>query len=69
MTRDAITTTAPDTRLTVTVCGHPTGAPVPIRWIQTQSGSGHTLYACPPCAVLVYDHGPQWEDEIHPAQP
>ncbi|MDK1472251.1 hypothetical protein QNO07_02215 [Streptomyces sp. 549] len=28
-------------------CREPTSAPVPVRWVQSTSGPGATLYACP----------------------
>jgi hypothetical protein len=31
-------------------CDRLTEAPVPIRWIQSTSGPGTTLYGCPTCA-------------------
>ncbi|GGZ12232.1 hypothetical protein GCM10010387_00080 [Streptomyces inusitatus] len=50
-------------RTTATVCGHITSAPVAIRWIQTASGPGRTLYACPDC-VHLYNPGPHWDDDV-----
>ncbi|MFI5940676.1 hypothetical protein ACIBCB_10530 [Streptomyces uncialis] len=32
-------------------CKTVTGAPVPVRWIQSSSGPGTTLYACPDHAM------------------
>ncbi len=34
-----------------TVCKANTHAPIPVRWIQSTSGPGTTLYACPDHAV------------------
>ncbi|WP_340558591.1 hypothetical protein [Streptomyces sp. GSL17-111] len=39
------------------VCGTRTCAPVPVRWIETTSGPGTTLYACP-CHAASVPPGP-----------
>ncbi|MEU5439082.1 hypothetical protein AB0G73_37930 [Streptomyces sp. NPDC020719] len=61
MTRDALTRETPAVQTPVTVCGHPTGAPVAIRQIHRTSGAGFTLYACPGCAPR-YSPGAQWDE-------
>lgn len=61
MTRDALTRETPAVQTPVTVCGHPTCAPVTIRQIHRTSGAGLTLYACPDCAPR-YIPGPQWDE-------
>ncbi|MFE9569211.1 hypothetical protein ACFYMW_12035 [Streptomyces sp. NPDC006692] len=47
-------------------CKTLTRAPIPVRWIQSTSGPGTTLYACPDHAHA-FTPGPQW-DEL-PARP
>ncbi|MFJ9108207.1 hypothetical protein [Streptomyces sp. NPDC102283] len=44
-------------------CKTVTRAPVPVRWIQSTSGPGTTLYVCPDHAVQL-GAGPTPEDEI-----
>ncbi|MFI1868774.1 hypothetical protein [Streptomyces jumonjinensis] len=56
------------TPTTVTVCGDPTPAPVAIRWIQSNNGTGRALHVCPQC-VYLYDHGPQWDDDVPGTRP
>ncbi|OKJ50845.1 hypothetical protein [Streptomyces sp. CB02115] len=47
-------------------CKTVTRAPVPVRWIQSTSGPGTTLYACPDHAVTL-GAGPTPEDVLrHP---
>ncbi|GGP40462.1 hypothetical protein [Streptomyces melanogenes] len=42
-------------------CHGITRAPIPVRWIQSTSGPGTTLYVCPDCAPR-YSPGPQWDE-------
>ncbi|QNE75636.1 hypothetical protein [Streptomyces finlayi] len=44
-------------------CKTITRAPIPVRWIQSTSGPGTTLYACPTHAVTL-GAGPTPEDEL-----
>ncbi|RPK81427.1 hypothetical protein EES45_10890 [Streptomyces sp. ADI97-07] len=44
-------------------CKTITRAPIPVRWIQSTSGPGVTLYACPAHAVAL-GAGPSPEDEL-----
>ncbi|WP_406002185.1 hypothetical protein [Streptomyces sp. NBC_00829] len=44
-------------------CKTVTRAPIPVRWIQSTSGPGTTLYACPDHAVKV-GAGPTPDDVI-----
>jgi hypothetical protein len=44
-----------------------TRAPIPVRWIQSSSGLGATLYACPDHAVKL-GAGPIPEDELRAPQ-
>ncbi|MFE6159949.1 hypothetical protein ACFQ7F_13675 [Streptomyces sp. NPDC056486] len=44
-------------------CHELTTAPVAVRWIQSTSGPGTTLYACPNCAPKL-GAGPTPDDEI-----
>ncbi|MEU8891176.1 hypothetical protein [Streptomyces sp. NPDC048442] len=51
MTRDALTNPLPPVEVALCIgCERNTTAPVPIRWIQSTSGPGATLYGCPTCA-------------------
>jgi hypothetical protein len=45
------------------VCKTLTRAPIPVRYIQSNSGPGTTLYACPEHAVKL-GAGPTPEDEL-----
>ncbi|MEU9707447.1 hypothetical protein AB0E21_02340 [Streptomyces sp. NPDC047967] len=45
------------------VCETNTRAPIPVRWIQSNSGPGTTLYACPDHAVKL-GAGPTPEDVL-----
>ncbi|MEV7831577.1 hypothetical protein AB0P12_13255 [Streptomyces subrutilus] len=45
-------------------CHEVTRAPVPVRYIESVSGPGTTLYACPDHAVK-YGAGPTPEDVLH----
>lgn len=48
MTREALTNELPAVNVALCVeCRALTHAPVPIRWIESVSGPGTTLYACP----------------------
>ncbi|MBB0229119.1 hypothetical protein [Streptomyces calidiresistens] len=42
-------------------CERRTTAPTPVRYVQTMSGPGFILYACPQC-VLSVPHGPLPDD-------
>lgn len=42
-------------------CKTLTRAPIAVRWIQSTSGPGTTLYACPD-HVPGLVHGPQWDE-------
>ncbi|MFE3946052.1 hypothetical protein ACFXPV_29980 [Streptomyces sp. NPDC059118] len=44
-------------------CRELTRAPIPVRWIQSNSGPGTTLYACPDHAVTL-GAGPTPEDVL-----
>lgn len=51
MTRNVLTGPAPQTSTAICCrCGRVTGAPVAVRWIQSDSGPGVVLYSCPECA-------------------
>ncbi len=45
-------------------CHTVTRAPIPVRWIQSTSGPGTMLYACPDHAVAL-GAGPTPEDALH----
>ncbi|MGW6389506.1 hypothetical protein ACWFR1_03165 [Streptomyces sp. NPDC055103] len=48
MTRDGLTNPLPRVNVALCVkCHTLTETPVPVRWIQSNSGPGTTLYACP----------------------
>ncbi|MBT2489822.1 hypothetical protein J7E96_15125 [Streptomyces sp. ISL-96] len=48
MTREALTNELPAVNVALCIkCNKLTNAPVPVRWIQSNSGPGTTLYACP----------------------
>ncbi len=50
MTRDALTNELPAVTVALCIgCNRQTSAPVPIRWIESVSGPGTTLYGCPDC--------------------
>lgn len=52
MIREALTNELPAVGIALCIeCRELTNAPVPIRWIQSVSGPGTTLYACPGHAV------------------
>ncbi|GAA0456008.1 hypothetical protein GCM10009544_18420 [Streptomyces stramineus] len=44
-------------------CLRATSAPVAVRYVETGSGPGIPLYACPHCAPSV-PAGPHWDDVI-----
>ncbi|MFJ1549510.1 hypothetical protein [Streptomyces sp. NPDC088246] len=44
-------------------CHEVTRAPIPVRWMQSNSGPGTTIYACPEHAVKL-GAGPTPEDEL-----
>ncbi len=51
MTREGLTNELPAVNVALCIaCHRLTEAPVPIRWIQSVSGPGTTLYGCPTCA-------------------
>jgi hypothetical protein len=51
MTREWLNGTLPDPTPALCIgCKRQTSAPVPIRWIESTSGPGTTLYGCPTCA-------------------
>ncbi len=62
MTYDWLNGTLPEPTPALCIgCERLTTAPVPIRWIESVSGPGTTLYACPDCAPHL-SSGPTPED-------
>lgn len=65
MTVDGLTNPLPAVNVALCVeCHTLTNAPVPVRWIQSTSGPGTTLYACPEHAVKL-GAGPTPGDVIY----
>lgn len=65
MTRDGIAGGAPDVTVALCVsCEALTTAPIAVRWIESNSGPGTTLYACPHHAAELIP-GPM-PDELDP---
>lgn len=51
MTREWLTNELPAVTVALCIgCERNTTAPIAIRWIQSTSGPGTTLYGCPTCA-------------------
>ncbi len=64
MTREGITGPIPAARVALCITCHKlTNAPVAVRWIESSSGPGTTLYACPEHAAQL-GAGPTPDDVI-----
>ncbi len=64
MTRDGLTADFTGHVALCVKCHTLTTAPMAVRWIQSNSGPGTTLYACPAHAVEL-GAGPTPGDELH----
>ncbi|MFJ1845832.1 MULTISPECIES: hypothetical protein [unclassified Streptomyces] len=56
MTRDWLTADPVISMALCIRCKTVTYAPIPVRWIESTSGPGTTLYACPAHAVALVPH-------------
>lgn len=66
MTADELFPSLPPVRGALCIrCHRNTTAPIPVRWIESNSGPGTTLYACPDCAPTL-GAGPTPEDTRGP---
>lgn len=64
MTSQGLTDPTPAVTVALCIkCKKNTSAPVAVRWIQSMSGPGTTLYACPECAPKL-GVGPTPDDEV-----